>query len=334
MTQRSTRAREKTAASPSRHTTPPRETSSSLMTTAQVRKLLSNPAIGIYIGNPILPVSAQFFLGGIKGDVLISQITQDELVLRGVFQISRSNCFLSPDGVYQPNNKFGSKFEDVKLSCKLSISYHDDFPFMRNDMDTIKKNVKGFEGLIQKTADDSVTSAIQMTPGWATIKMIHPLFIKKPNSEAVDDDGDVTDQEPDKEQRNTAILGDEFNISNWPVSERNTVALRDLIKADTHLINPLPVYDIDHSPLSPRDYVDKLAGCFALVSFAFAHYHVPSSKRHIFDAVCREILILRPADALPSSPHKKRRFGLGPLLSLENDVVSQTTASSSSQTLD
>jgi len=84
---------------------------------------------------------------------------------------------LTPDGGFQENNQFNSKFEDVKLLCKLSIPNHDDFKFMHQDQSTIMKNMKGFEALIEKHNEDSIISSVQIMGRWGMIKMVHPLFV-------------------------------------------------------------------------------------------------------------------------------------------------------------
>lgn len=179
MTQRSSRAQGKAPAHQTdmRETTPPPHKGVTLMSTSQIRKTLTNSKHGVYIGHPGLPSASLFHLGGSKGDFLISTQSHDELILRGVFQISRSDCFLSPDGAFQPNNQFRSKFEDVKLSCRLTAPHHDDFQFMGKDFETALKNMRGFEALFQKSDDDTTLSSLQTSGGWGTIKMVHPLFL-------------------------------------------------------------------------------------------------------------------------------------------------------------
>ncbi|KAF8424997.1 hypothetical protein L210DRAFT_962336 [Boletus edulis BED1] len=300
------------------------------MSAAEIRKNLNNPALGIYIGKPGLPANSLFFLGGPNGNILISALSHDELILRGVFQINRSDCFLSPDGAFQPTNQFESKFEDVKLSCKLTVPHHDDFKFLSQDSDVICKNIKGFEALIQKGKDDTSISSMQATGGWVRIKMVHPLFLKHKESEGntPSDSAEISDETNDADL--SVELGDDFSIKNWPVSTRCQPLLDKLVSAGTHSINPLPVYDIDHTPVPPRKYKDKLPGAIVLASLAFTHFHVKSNQRHIFNTVCRELLILRDADDLPSSPYKKRRFGRGPLMDNEDDIAPVTASSSQS----
>lgn len=147
------------------------------MSTTWICNTLNNSIHGVYIGKPNLSSASLFHLGGLKGNFLISTTSYDELVLHGVFQISCSDCFLSPDGAFQPNNQFHSKFEDVKLSCKLTAPCHGDFQFMAKDFDTMIKNIRGFEALFQKSDDDTTISCLQTLGGWRTIKMVHPLFL-------------------------------------------------------------------------------------------------------------------------------------------------------------
>ena len=77
--------------------------------------------------------------------------------------------------------------------------------------------------------------------------------------------------------------------------------------------------------------MDKLPGATVLISMAFAHHHVKQSKQHIFNAICRELVIVREAHDLPSSPYKKRRFARKPLLGSDDELDSHTAASSSTQ---
>ena len=90
-----------------------------------------------------------------EGDVLIPKHTtgSDELTLRGVFQISRSDFYFTPDGKFDPANVFNGRFADVKLSCLLSATRHRDFSFSSDDFPTVIDNLRGFEKLIRPERD-------------------------------------------------------------------------------------------------------------------------------------------------------------------------------------
>ncbi|KAG9311368.1 hypothetical protein JVU11DRAFT_8475 [Chiua virens] len=290
MTQRKQRVQETappSEPSTTRQSTPPAKRRTSIMTTAEIHKNVKNTALGLYVGTPGLPSTANFFPCGSLGDILISTTTHDEIILRGAFQISRNEFFLQPDGCYRDTNIFGSEFTDVRLSCKLLIPHHEEFQFMSKDLDLIMKNVKGFEALIKRGHDDTFMSAIQTSGGVGAIKMIHRLFTK------IDDDENANsnvDEHHDKATEQADLLGSEFSPSNWPVDPKNKERLKEIIDGKKHILNPLPVYDIDHTPLPPSRYM-KLSGAIVLASLAFAHHHVKSSKRHVFNAPSQETTI-------------------------------------------
>lgn len=79
---------------------------------------------------------------------------------------------------------------------------------------------------------------------------------------------------------------------NWPVNLCCQKPLEDLIAADSHNINPLPAYDINHTWLPPSKYMEKLPSAIVLVSIVFAHHYVKPSKCHIFNAICCELVIV------------------------------------------
>ena len=126
-------------------------------------------------------------------------------------------------------------------------------------------------------------------------------------------------------------LGEDFSIMDWPVSPQCKPLLDQLIDTDMHNINPLPAYNISHAPMPPHKYKEALPGATVLASLAFTHFHVKANKRHIFNTVCCELVVLRTADELPSSPYKKRRFGTKPLFDYDDDNGSLTATSSYSQ---
>jgi len=99
---------------------------------------------------------------------------------------------------------------------------------------------------------------------------------------------------------------------NWPVADRCKAELTNL--AETHIINPLPAYGIDRKLIPPAQYETKLCGAVVEVHFAFFHHHIRRSKRHIFNAVLREMIniVLQPPSNMPSSPLKQRKLGAGP----------------------
>ena len=100
----------------------------------------------------------------------------DELTLRGVFQISRADFYFTPDGKFDPANVFNGKFSDVKLSCHLTATRHNDFGFSSDDFATVIDNLRGFEKLIRREHDAKSLSPIHTALGLDSIKLVHHLF--------------------------------------------------------------------------------------------------------------------------------------------------------------
>jgi hypothetical protein len=104
------------------------------------------------------------------------------------------------------------------------------------------------------------------------------------------------------------IISD-YDITNWPVSDRCQSALGEIV--DTHVVNPIPAYDINHKLINPNDYTTKLCGALVEVHFAIVHHQIKSTKKSIFNAVLREMIVLRPPIAIIRSPIK-RKIGTSP----------------------
>ena len=56
---------------------------------------------------------------------------------------------------------------------------------------------------------------------------------------------------------------------------------------------------------------------------AFYHHRIKRTKRDVFNAVLREMIVLRPPSAMPKSPFKRPRLNLGP--STERNNKGKTT---------
>jgi hypothetical protein len=89
----------------------------------------------------------------------------------------------------------------------------------------------------------------------------------------------------------------------------------DAIKS-SHNVRQLPAYDIRGNLIRPFDYEEKLAGAIVRVCFSIVHYLI--KQKHIFNAVARDITVVRaPTSITPSTsslkhilhpPHKKQKI--------------------------
>jgi hypothetical protein len=144
-----------------------------------LRDLRTESPLGIYGATHNLQNRAEYFLGGWdSGDMLVLKKSADltELVIRGVFDVSRSEFYFTPDANFDPANSFNSKLEDVKLSCRLTASRHADFKFASDDFPTIVDNLRKIEKLIQRQPDSQSLSVVDSICGTETIRLSHSLF--------------------------------------------------------------------------------------------------------------------------------------------------------------
>jgi hypothetical protein len=91
----------------------------------------------------------------------------------------------------------------------------------------------------------------------------------------------------------------DFPIKDWPVSISNRPFLNNV--KSSHVVRRIPAFDIRNEAISPSDYQDKLAGSIVQVCFALVHYHIRQSQKNIFNAMIRELTVLRPPLHIVSS---------------------------------
>ena len=162
-----------------RITTPPPPSVGVLPSSNDVlQSLRTDTHLGIHGANPNLHNRVEYFLGGWDRDSLVAKTDADatEFIIRGVFMISRSEFYFTPDANFDPANSFNSKLEDVKLTCRLTPSRDPDFKFSAQDFPIIVENLRKFENLIKKNSDSQSFSVIDSISGMQTIRLSHPLF--------------------------------------------------------------------------------------------------------------------------------------------------------------
>jgi hypothetical protein len=104
--------------------------------------------------------------------------TDEEFIIRCVFQISRNDFYFTPDANFDPANVFQGRFADVKLNCRLTAGRDEDFTFSSEDFSAIVDNFRALEKLVTKErhGDYETLSVIQDSLGHRSIKLTHSLF--------------------------------------------------------------------------------------------------------------------------------------------------------------
>ncbi|OAX30738.1 hypothetical protein K503DRAFT_178499 [Rhizopogon vinicolor AM-OR11-026] len=91
-------------------TTPPKSSSAPTRLTkaATVHDKLLNSNGSYYAATPKLAYSAEFFVGGRQGNALIAKgrDTDEEFIIRGVFQIAHNDFYFTPDANFDSANVF------------------------------------------------------------------------------------------------------------------------------------------------------------------------------------------------------------------------------------
>ncbi|KAG2336696.1 hypothetical protein BDR05DRAFT_1005627 [Suillus weaverae] len=266
-------------------------TRSSPKTPASVLNKLQTSAGGFYAAMPRLVYRTEYFAGGRDGNILITkgQDNDEEFIMCGVFQISRNDFHFTPDANYDPANIFHGRLADLKLNCQLTAGRNKAFKFSSEDFSAVLDNLSAFEKSVPRPRYYETHSVIRDTIGHRSIKLTHRLFQAK---DKADDDTSSSDSNGDGN------------------SSTCTGHLQDIIS--THNICPLPAYDEDHILIPPLQYEEKLKGALVEAHFAFCHHCMKNSKRDIFEAIVRELIVLSPPAAMPSSRFKRRSLSDGP----------------------
>jgi hypothetical protein len=120
-------------------------------TAASVLDKLLTSDNDFYTATPKLASRAEYFAGRQKNILVVKgKDTDEEFIIRGVFQTSRNNFHFTPDANFDPENVFQGRFADVKLNCRLTAGRDEDFTFSSQDFSAIADNFRALERLVTK----------------------------------------------------------------------------------------------------------------------------------------------------------------------------------------
>ncbi|KAG2113261.1 hypothetical protein BD769DRAFT_1673797 [Suillus cothurnatus] len=237
-------------------------------TPASICRKLQNAPGGFYAATPKLIRHVEYFIGGQDGNILVSKgggLRPTEFIIHNVFEISQNDFNFTPDTNFNPSNVFHGHFADIKLSCQLTAGHDDVFQFSSEDFPDVLNNLIHFEGLIPGTREYEKLSVIHNSLSQRSIKLTHSLFKASQENQR-----DTTSQVDSDDNYSTNGLSSVFDITTWPVADRCKGHLQRLIS--THIICPLPAYNLDHKLILPSEYESKLKGALVEVHMAFCHH--------------------------------------------------------------
>jgi hypothetical protein len=136
-----------------------------------------------YLGDENIASKADFLLGSPDGNRLILK-TDDpvpsEFLLSGVFEIDKSNFFMTADGGFNIDNAFGSKLVDVKANCRLiPICHNPDFGIFQVRQEIIISNIWEIEKMGMMKGEQVYSILQPCNEGGINtyaIKLSHSLF--------------------------------------------------------------------------------------------------------------------------------------------------------------
>ncbi|KAG6372112.1 hypothetical protein JVT61DRAFT_8826 [Boletus reticuloceps] len=273
-----------------------------------VREHLNTPDISAkYASTPQIVQSVEFRRGKSTDILVLKRNADSEFILRGVYQIARNDFYFIPDGCYDPENPFQSRFQDVKLSCCLTAPQSSDFEFAQEDFPACIDNLRSIEKSIKPNKDNEILSSITTHLGSPQFKLSHALL--EPKTPLEPNDVSTTKQIADTETlpstSDDETLDSVFAMETWPVAPRCKHYLDELF--DSHDICPLPAYDMKGNLIPPTQYETSLRGATVKVHFTYSHVHIKKSKHHVYTTILRHLQLLRAPNALPSSPYKRLR---------------------------
>ncbi|KAF9238949.1 hypothetical protein BU15DRAFT_74915 [Melanogaster broomeanus] len=245
------------------------------------------------------------FRTGKSSDILVLKGDADaEFILCGVYQIVHNDFYFTPDGNFDPANSFGTRLQDLKLTCHLTTPLSSVFQFAQDNFPTCTDNLHGLEKLIKHDKNDEVISSMSQHLGRTQFKLTHALFESKPITSDFAEEPDSQNQDAETLASNTDnnTLGPEFAMESWPVAPRCIPHLEELF--ETHDIYPLPAFDTKGTLIPPSQYDTTLKGATVEVHFTFAHHFIKKNKRHIYTMLLHRLEVLHGPDTLLTSPFK------------------------------
>ena len=134
-----------------------------------------------YLGNDnIVDICTFTYQKNLKGEILVPKDNThniSELVFAGVYEIDARNYFMTSDGKWNSNNPLGTRFDQVKPSCRLLPAQRNEFTLFENDYPTINANIRAIETLGNPRKSRDYHSIIIDEPGQPSqIKLYHHLF--------------------------------------------------------------------------------------------------------------------------------------------------------------
>lgn len=99
-------------------------------------------------------------------------------------------------------------------------------------------------------------------------------------------------------------------MRNWPVSAKQRPLFDDLCDRRTHMVQPLPAYDIDRKLIDPCLYERELRGAVVEVHFTLEHFRF--AKDSTFVATIQEIIVHRMPVRILATPSRKRSYSIKP----------------------
>ncbi|KAK0190766.1 hypothetical protein F5146DRAFT_1137592 [Armillaria mellea] len=267
--------------------------------------LESPPNQGIYIGNPssLSMHNLKWMpMNGGRGHVLVdtSHETPSHAILLVVLHITRKNCWVYPDGKWKGPTKYTESLADMKLNCFGEIPeagvFRDDFQHVIRNLESIRNKIAS-PGSKKSGVLFPVEIGNPADENGLKVKFHHTLF-KKLKSEG--------EGGPVWLFTTIAVLAGQhdWNMDNWPaVSDVAKKALKDM--KTTHMVDPLPLYDSEDTPVNPKLYHSSLAGATVEVRFNLCHWHIENEDKDVYSAYIDSMYILPVPGTVVSHPGRK-----------------------------
>ncbi|KAG6380917.1 hypothetical protein JVT61DRAFT_5309 [Boletus reticuloceps] len=264
-----------------------------------VLQRLTTPSLTAKYAGVAVPTQNLEFKSRNSGDILVVKQGDEEFILRGVFQVARNDFFLTPDGSFNPANALGTRFQDVKLNCHLTVPSPNTFPFAVTDYPTCIENLRMLERIVKHDKKDETLSTLSgsLKRRFSSDSPSAPNDNEEPKANKIDSET--------LESASDEGLGEEFAMETWPVAPRCVDVLKEILA--THDLCPLPAYDKKGRLIPPTQYEAMLKGAMVEAHFALIHHYIKSSKRHIYVAMVRKLQILCSPPPMPTSPFKRLR---------------------------
>ncbi|KAI5982958.1 hypothetical protein EDD15DRAFT_2202440 [Pisolithus albus] len=213
--------------------------------------------------------------------------------LTAIVRIEREHFWLTSDAGYLGPTDICKEILDVKPMCAVGDP----------GVEPVQSDFPTVVDMLRVLTRQCVMPGYSAGPGLFITEKNRPTCVKVRHRlfEPIDCGLDVDEDSEDE----STTTDDPYSFEKWPLTrERNRAELVRL--KHSHILHPVPAYDLNNDLLHPTTYRRCLRGAIVEIRFTLTHWSIASTKRDVYGAVMKAIRILVPPVVSPTASKKRK----------------------------